>query len=65
VPVYGHAWFENQSIHLKAGVLSLEGDQHLECKQNNENPIALGISVAEVLINAGANELLQKIKANL
>jgi len=65
VPVYGHAWIENEEIYLKGGVLSLEGDQHLHFEQKNTEPLALGRDVAAALIEAGANEMLQKIKANL
>lgn len=65
VPVYGHAWKEKNIIHLNAGVLSLNGSQHLHEKQEHLDWKTAGESVAAVLIEAGANELLQKIKAEL
>lgn len=65
VPVYGHAWIENEEIYLKGGVLSLNGDQHIQYEEKNTNALALGQRVAAALIEAGANEMLQKIKANL
>jgi hydroxymethylbilane synthase len=65
VPVYGHAWLENQQINLKAGVLSLNGEENLMSQQLHSDPLILGSMVAEELILAGANDLLRKIKSNL
>lgn len=65
VPVYGHARFEKDEIILRAGVLSLDGQEHLLVEDKDKNPIVLGQKVAQELILRGANELLKKIKAAL
>lgn len=65
VPVYGHARFEKDEIILRAGVLSLDGQEHLLVEDKDKNPIVLGQKVAQELIGRGANELLKKIKAAL
>lgn len=65
VPVYGHAWIDKGEIHLKGGVLSLDGDHHIFYEEKNTEALVLGQSVAAALIKAGSNEMLQKIKANL
>lgn len=65
VPVYGHAWKQNKVIHLKAGVFSLQGDQHIKTEASGMEAIDLGNSVAKTLQEAGANDLLQKIKSEL
>ncbi|RVU23518.1 hydroxymethylbilane synthase [Sandaracinomonas limnophila] len=64
VPVYGHAWKEGKEIHLKAGVLSLDGGQHIESAMIGQNSIELGQKVAKDLISKGAKEILREIKSN-
>ncbi len=65
VPVYGHAWLENNKIALKAGVLSLNGEEHISKKDYHTHGETLGKSVAEQLIEVGANRMLQQIKEAL
>lgn len=65
VPVYGHAQWQEGKITLQAGVLSLDGKEHLMNEQSDNDPFILGQQVAEDLIKQGANELLRKIKSAL
>lgn len=65
VPVYGHAVRINQMISLRAGVLELDGSQHLQVEMTSQDPVELGKKVAHELISQGANDLLKKIKAAL
>lgn len=65
VPVYGFASFKDEQIHLRAGVLSLDGKEKIEEHGLGRNGIEVGNEVAKHLINAGAQDLLKKIRAAL
>jgi hydroxymethylbilane synthase len=65
VPVYGYARVEQEKIHIQAGVLSLDGKEKMEEKGSGANGIELGDEVGKRLIQAGAQELLRKIRQAL
>lgn len=65
VPVYGHAQIENNLITLNGGVLSLSGDQKIESECQGEDPMTVGTQLANTLIDAGAQQLLQAIRIQL
>lgn len=65
VPVYGHAQIVEENIYLQAGVLSLDGKIHLKAKQTGDDSQKLGESVAQLLIEQGAQELLKEIRIQL
>jgi len=62
VPVYGHARIKNKQIHLQAGVLSLDGKIHLKAEGIGEDAQKLGLHVAHLLIDQGAQNLLKEIR---
>ena len=65
VPVFGLAILENDSITLKGGVVSLDGQKMLQ--KSASKPIqeaeALGKEVAEQLLEMGAEAILKEIRA--
>jgi hydroxymethylbilane synthase len=65
VPVYGYACFKEEQIYLQAGVLSLDGKEKIEKNGLGGNGIDVGNEVAKHLINAGAQDLLKKIREAL
>jgi hydroxymethylbilane synthase len=60
IPSFGYAWLEGGMVTLKAGIISLDGQQLIKVKRSApiEDGKELGKSVAEeVLINGGATIL--------
>jgi hydroxymethylbilane synthase len=60
IPSFGYAWLEDNSVILKAGIISLDGQQVVKVKQaaSIDEAKELGKSVAqEVLVNGGARIL--------
>ena len=65
VPVYGFAQWINEKIHIHAGVLSLDGKEKIDHQVQGLHAITIGEDVANHLIEAGAQELLKKIRQAL
>ena len=65
VPVYGHAQIEKDVVNLIGGVLSLDGQQKIEFSLVGKNPIELGQKLADLLIGAGASDLLKEIRRQI
>jgi hydroxymethylbilane synthase len=65
VPVYGFARWINEKIHIHAGVLSLDGKEKIDHQVQGLHAITIGEDVANHLIEAGAQELLKKIRQAL
>lgn len=65
VPVYGFAYYKEDQIQLQAGVLSLDGQEKMEKIGFGSNGIEVGNEVAKHLIQAGALDLLKKIRQAL
>src|SRR5690606_6703303 len=64
IPSFGFAWLEGNTITLKAGIISLNGQQVVKVKRSApvDEGKELGKSVAnEVLVNGGA-EILHQIR---
>jgi hydroxymethylbilane synthase len=60
IPSFGYAWLEGNMVTLKAGIISLDGQQLIKVKRSApiEDGKELGKSIAEeVLINGGATIL--------
>ena len=60
IPSFGYAWLEGNMVTLKAGIISLDGQQIIKVKRSApiEEGKELGKSVAqEVLVNGGGNIL--------
>lgn len=58
VPIAGYAELTEQGIYLRGLVGSTSGDQILKAEASGSDAKALGIAVAEQLLNQGAAELL-------
>jgi hydroxymethylbilane synthase len=60
IPSFGYAWLEGNMVTLKAGIISLDGQQLIKVKRSApiEDGKELGKSIAEeILINGGATIL--------
>lgn len=66
VPVFGLAELEKDTVIMKGGVVSLDGDQILKQTQSGpaSSPETVGIQLAETLLSQGAAEILAAIKQN-
>lgn len=67
IPSFGYAWLEDNKITLKAGIISLDGQQVVKSKHTAdiEEAKELGKSTAqEILINGGA-KILTDIRNNI
>ena len=58
VPIAGYAELTEQGIYLRGLVGSTSGDQILSAEATGSDAKALGVAVAELLLNQGAAELL-------
>lgn len=67
IPVFGLATIQNNQIELNGGVISLNGQQLIKDKVtgNLNDGEAIGKQLAEAILNAGGEEVLSEIKANL
>ncbi len=67
VPVFGLASLENETVSMTGGVVSLDGQQLLKHTVNGlaSAPQNVGIQLAELLLAAGAADILTQIKQNL
>lgn len=61
VPIGALAELRGQKLHLEAVVADPDGKQLLRAAQDGSDPSALGNSVAKVLLDQGANIILQKV----
>ena len=64
VPMAALAQRDGDNLIIRGRVLSLDGAQNIEAVQegSSEEAVALGSSLAQELLDAGAGEILQKIK---
>jgi hydroxymethylbilane synthase len=65
IPVFGLAVWEGERISLTGGIISLDGKKLLRQTQQAPplSPEDLGKSLAETLLKAGADQILQQIRA--
>ncbi|MCC5919370.1 MAG: hydroxymethylbilane synthase [Cyclobacteriaceae bacterium] len=64
VPVYGYAHFEGNQLHMKGGVISLDGTECIEDNLSTDgDAVALGQALASAISQRGALDLLATIKA--
>ena len=67
IPSYAHAQWMGKEIVLKAGLLSLDGGQHLKVEEKTvgekEAAVGLGKQLAQQLEAQGAGDLLQEIRS--
>lgn len=64
IPVFALATLEHNQIHLKGGIVSLDGQQRivLEVKGPLSEAIHLGESLASQVLHAGGQAILERIK---
>jgi hydroxymethylbilane synthase len=72
VPVFGYARFYNGDFHISGGIVSLDGQEEirkelvLSAPQYESDYLnAAGQKLAEDILQAGGEAILQKIKQNL
>ncbi len=67
VPVFGLATIDNNTLMLKGGVVSLDGQKILTEMQiaTTEKAVELGEAVAQQLLSAGANDILNEIRLQI
>ncbi len=63
VPIAGHAWLDDGRLHLKGLVASIDGQRviYAEDCADTEDAQALGIEIAERLLQKGAGEILASL----
>lgn len=64
-PIGGYAYLADDKIHLHGMVIQLDGKTMLEHKSVGTNPIAVAKEVADVLIKAGAMDIIKEVKQEI
>jgi hydroxymethylbilane synthase len=64
IPSFGYAWLEGNTITLKGGIISLDGQQIIKIKRSApiEDGKELGKSIATEVLANGGMDILQNIK---
>jgi hydroxymethylbilane synthase len=67
IPAFGYAHIEGDSISLKAGIISLDGQRVIKVKRSSpfENVKELGETVANEVLNIGGEQILKEIRQQL
>src|SRR5690606_24362038 len=65
VPIAGFAKFDVKEVEMTGYVASPDAVQVFKKTIKNEDPIALGKEVAQVLRSEGASEVIEKVKAEM
>jgi hydroxymethylbilane synthase len=65
IPVFGLASLDGPNISLTAGIISLDGSERIIRKAFGKDPLALGQSVANEILEAGGDKILAEIKNQL
>ncbi|MEO7990078.1 MAG: hydroxymethylbilane synthase [Chryseolinea sp.] len=67
IPSFGYAYYDGELITLKAGIISLDGQQVVKVKQSAtpEGAKELGESVANEVLRKGGTEILSEIRKQL
>jgi hydroxymethylbilane synthase len=67
IPAFGYAHIEGDSISLKAGIISLDGQRVIKVKRSSsfENVKELGEMVANEVLNIGGEQILKEIRQQL
>ncbi|MBC1934818.1 hydroxymethylbilane synthase [Listeria grandensis] len=64
IPIAGHATVRNGQLELKGLVSSVDGKTFYQITEQGNDPKALGLSVANQLIELGAKEIIQGLRDN-
>lgn len=67
IPAFGYAHYENDLITLKAGIVSLDGQQIVKVKKSGspDSVHELGESVGEEVLQTGGAEILKEIRKHI
>jgi hydroxymethylbilane synthase len=67
IPSFGYAWIEGATITLKAGLISLDGQQVIKVKRSApiDDGKELGKSVANEILESGGAEILEIIRRKI
>jgi hydroxymethylbilane synthase len=67
IPSFGYAWLEGTTLTLKAGIISLDGQQIIKIKRSAsvEDGKELGKSLANEVLSTGGSEILHSIRSNV
>jgi hydroxymethylbilane synthase len=67
IPVFALAEFEKNTLHLKGGIVSLDGSHRIihRVSGNPEQSEQLGRQLADLVLDNGGNEILKEIKTAL
>lgn len=65
IPVFAHAVAEGGGLRLSAGILSLDGSEHVSCVESGNESMELGQKTAAKVISDGGGEILAEIKKQL
>ncbi|MBC1500287.1 hydroxymethylbilane synthase [Listeria weihenstephanensis] len=64
IPIAGHATIKNGQLELKGLVSTVDGKVTHQVTEQGQDPIVLGQSVADKLIQMGAKEIIQELREN-
>ena len=62
IPTFGHAWLDGAGLTLEAGIISLDGATEVRFTLQGSNGDALGTKMAERVLAAGGQDILDSIK---
>lgn len=67
IPAFGYAHYEDNLITLKAGIISLDGQQIIKVKRTGSPDDAreLGEAVGEEVLNTGGADILREIRSHV
>ncbi len=65
IPVFAYATMEQDHLHLKGGLFSLDGKQRIIYEETGTDPETLGITLANKVLENGGFEVLKEIKKRL
>lgn len=65
IPVFGLAKHVNDAIEITGGIISLDGTQKIDLRKSGIDPEKLGTTLAEEVLAAGGDQILQEIRDSL
>ncbi len=65
IPVFAEARYIGSQIEIEGGIISLDGRQLIIEKQQGMDPEALGLAVADIVLQQGGGNILKEIKSQI
>jgi hydroxymethylbilane synthase len=65
IPVFGHATLVNDELKLRAGIISLDGQEKIVEHIHGKDPKTLGEIMAKNVLSLGGDKILKEIKSTL